>query len=166
MKLYVDGNALLAAMAASKHEAVVRGRPGRSRHNVQLWLQRYAATSDCDVIVVFHHGIDRVVSPAERHGRVKVVNVVEEDEVRQEIAGPANRSAVDERTRVVTDDARLRSALEHGKAVALSAQEFLGKARALLRGSDDEWHGEPDSKFTGVPEEEVETWLKFFETEQ
>jgi hypothetical protein len=79
------------------------------------------------------------------------------------IGGPANRSAAEERTFVVTGDHRLCDALARGRATALSPGQFVARARRSMGRQDEMKPDEPDEKFAGLTGEEVEFWLRYFE---
>ena len=164
MKLYVDGNDLLDGFRGHESEVLVAGDRMKSRLNAARWLARFAEQQDCDVVLVWDENrAGTVLPPTERHGRVRVVNLPEGAEAMHEIAGPANREAETDRVHVVTDDPRLMEALAHGGARAFDPQRFLERARTILRGGDEaEGFDEPDEKFSGLSDEEVEFWKEFF----
>ncbi len=164
MKVYVDGRGLLEAFRGRGADVIVEGDRTKSRLNLVRWLARYAESHDCEVELVFEAELGGgVLPPVEHHGRVRVVNLDPGEEALHEIAGPANRAARKERVFVVTADPRLISALERGRARAFEPERFLSRARTLMRGEeDDEEFEEPDEKFSGLSDEEVGFWLKFF----
>ncbi|MHC5034576.1 MAG: NYN domain-containing protein, partial [Planctomycetota bacterium] len=144
---------------------VWRDRAG-TRDNLARWLGRYCELQDCDVVLVFGgNRADEVLSPSERYGRVKVVNVPYAEETENEIAGPANRSAADGRTLVVTADYRLANALQHGGAKVQTPADFVASARKVLAGSEEAAADEPHEKFAGLSDEDVEFWLQYFSDE-
>ena len=163
MKLYVDGNDLLEALAAQDSDIVVVGDRAKSRLNLARWLWRYAQHQDCDVVLVFEGEPDgRTLAPSERHGRVRVVNLEPGAAAMHEIAGPANRAARDDRVFVVTSDARLAEAMRRGRARVLEPLAFIRRARKLMRGAETDNLDEPDAKFSGLSDEEVEHWMRLF----
>jgi len=103
-----------------------------------------------------------VLSPVENYGKVRILNVPHGADARTEMAGPANRAAEHERTLVVTDDRRLVDALTHGKAKVLSSAQFVARVRKSIRPDDEAAPDEPDEKFTGLTEEEADSWLGEF----
>ena len=109
---------------------------------------------------------DLIHTPTEHVGRLTIRNVGDENEMKAEIAGPANRSAAQEHTIVVSDYRPLVQALDRGDARVYSSEQFLSKVRASLRRSGESLSDEPDAKFMGVSEEEVDGWLSFFDEEQ
>ncbi len=164
MIVFVDGTAVLKCLDRMGSDIVVAGSAERSRRNLALWFSRYAQHQDCDVVVVYDDfQAGEVRAPVEHYGRVKVVNLPYGEEARAEIAGPANRSAVQERTFVVTEDFRLREALKGGAARAFEPGEFISRARTVMRGAEDTAFDEPDEKFNGLSDEEVDYWIGFFD---
>ena len=163
MIVFVDGNAILRCFERMGSEIVVAGSRERSRRNLALWFIRYAEHQDCDVVVVWDDSpMGEVRAPVEHRGRVKVVNLPYGEEARTEIAGPANRSAVKERTFVVTEDFRLREALKGGAARAFEPEQFIRKAKVVMRGAQDAALDEPDEKFSGLSDQEVDYWMGLF----
>ncbi len=164
MKLYVDGNDLLDYFVARGDSAVVGAEGSGSRRKLRRWLARYAELQDCDVVLVWDETpADTVLPPTERFGKVRVVNLPWGEDARSEIAGPANRNANEERTFVVTDDPRLMEALRRGKATVHTPEHFVSRARRVMGKGDERLAEEPDEKFTGLSEDEVDFWLDFFE---
>jgi len=164
MKVFIDGSALLRYLDRKDDPIVVPGDNMKSRAMLARWLARYAEVKDCDVVIVFDDNPPGRMLPHFEHcGRTKVVNMGPDEKARQEIAGPANRSAQTEATQVVTDDAKLRKSLEGGRAEVLDPPRFMAKARALF--GDDE-HGsadEPYAKFAGLSDEEVDFWAQLLD---
>ncbi|MGD2175893.1 MAG: NYN domain-containing protein [Candidatus Brocadiaceae bacterium] len=163
MKVYVDGNDLCAYFVESDDAMVVDDDRLKTRDNLRRWLARYAQLHECDVVLVWDEApADQVLPPTERFGRVKVVNLPFGEEARAEIAGPANRTAVEERTFVVTEDPRLIDALRRGRATVQGPARFVARARKKMGKADEELAREPDEKFTGLSEDDVDFWLDFF----
>lgn len=163
MIIYVDGTDLLGCLTERGDPLVARGSRDRSRQNITRWLVRYCEGRGCRAIFVFDGTEpDEVLSPIEQHGPVKVLSLPHGREAPAEIAGPANRSAQQERTLVVTDDVRLARDLEGGKARVLSCAGFVARVRRDVRAGDESLPGEPDEKFTGLSDEEVDFWLGEF----
>lgn len=166
MIIYVDGSDLLEHFAEREDRLVVEGDRDMSRDNLTRWLGRYCEVRDCQAVLVF--GTEQpgdVRSPTERFARVKVTNVPYGGDVRTEIGGPANQAAKQERTLVVTADNRLADAVQRGRARVLTPAAFVARARKLMRPSDEVVADEPDEKFTGVTDEEVDFWLGLFGNE-
>lgn len=162
MKVYIDGEALLEVLGA---RGVRSSRPGRNtlRQDMLRWLSRYAEIQQCDVTVVFGAGRSgEVRSPVEQHGKVRVVNLQPGAEVLHEIAGPASRAARLGRVWAVASDAGIEKALNRGRARAMQPEEFMLRAQALMRREPGD-DGEPQGKFSGVSEGDVEFWTRFFE---
>jgi len=167
MKVFVDGNALLAYFEEEQDPLLVADKPYESRQNVRRWLARYAELQECDVVLVWEEtDPDQVLPPTESFGRVKAVNLPYGEKAVPEIAGPANRNAVKERTFVVTDDYRLANAVRLGKATLQDPDRFVRGARRRMGKSDEELATEPDQKFTGLSEGEVNFWLDFFDEKE
>jgi predicted RNA-binding protein with PIN domain len=163
MMIYVDGTDLLGYLAERGDALVTKGSRDRSRENLTRWLARYCEGQTCRAVLVFDGAdLGEVLSPVEQHGPVKVLSLPHGGDARAEIAGPANRSAEQERTLVVTDDTRLARDLEHGKARVLTSARFIGRVRREIRAGDQSLPGEPDEKFTGLSDEEVNFWLGEF----
>jgi len=166
MMIYVDGTDLLGYLTEAGDTLVIRGHRDRSRQNLGRWLVRYCERQGCRAVLVFDGTeLGEVLSPVERHGPVKVVSLPYGGDARAEIAGPANRSAEQDRTLVVTDDVRLARDLEHGKARVLTSERFVRRVRREVRAGDESLPGEPDEKFTGLSDEEVDLWLGDFSDE-
>lgn len=163
MLIYVDGTDLLEHLTG-QGDRLVDGRDrARSRDNLGRWLARYCEHQSCRAVLVFDDAAPgEVLSPAERRGAVKVVNLPHGRDARAEIAGPANRAGEEERTLVVTDDRRLSEDLAHGKARVTSCARFVTRVRKSIRAGDETVPDEPDEKFTGLTEEEVDFWLRQF----
>ncbi len=167
MKIFVDGNALLEHFEEQQDPILVADKPELSRQNIRRWLARYALLRDCTVVLVWEtEDPDRVLPPSERFERVRVVNLPYGEEAVPEIAGPANRSAVAERTFVITDDHRLAEAVRRGRAALQEPAQFVRTARRTMGKSDEELAVEPDEKFTGLSEGEVNFWLDFFDQKE
>jgi len=165
--VYVHGPSLVQYLAQKEDPLVSEGDRDRTHDNVILWLGRYCEVSDCRAVVVFDDlPPDDVRTPVERRGRVRVLNLPHGGDAMREIGGPANRSSAEERTLVVTDDHRLRSALERGAATVLSPGQFVTRARQSMRPEDEMKPDEPDEKFAGLTDEEVQFWLRYFENER
>ncbi len=163
MRVYVQGTALLAYMARKQNWSLSED-PAASRTAVRRWLSRYAEAHDCYVVLVWGQNASAEVLPrTEAFGRLKVVNLPFGDDVTAEIAGPANRAALAERVCVVTDDPKLRDALGPGRAAVQTPAGFLQRARAVMGADGEDDALEPDEKFSGPSEDEVDFWLNFFD---
>ena len=145
MIVYVDCPDLLEYMAEKEDPMVVEGDLDRTHTNLALWLARYCEISDCRAVLVFDDfPAGDVRTPSEQHGRVRVLNLPYGEEPLPGLAGPANRSAGEERTLLVTDDHHLREAVERSKATALSSGQFVAKARQSMGRQDEVDPDEPD----------------------
>jgi predicted RNA-binding protein with PIN domain len=163
MKLFVDGNDLIEAFRESRDALWVPGNPETTRANVARWLARYAERYECDVLCLFDEiPVEHVLPPTEHHGRVRVLNLDHGKEARHEIAGPANRAAQTEETLVVSADVRLATALQKGQAKFVSAADFVARTKTQIRGDDKSNYDEPDEKFSGLSDREVDGWMGFF----
>jgi predicted RNA-binding protein with PIN domain len=166
MRIYVDGTDLLAHFEQQGDELLVDSDLDESRRSVKRWLARYADLHDCDITLVWDETpVGHVRDPRETFGRVKVVHLPFGEDAYPEIAGPANRSAAQERTFVVTEDPKLMNALQRGKAAVWSPAHFVARARRTMGKEDEQAAREPDRKFTGLSEDEVDFWVGFFEEE-
>ncbi len=96
---------------------------------------------------------------------MEVIHLPSGEDAYPEIAGSANRSAMRERTFVVTEDPRLMNALQRGRAGVWSPARFVVRARRTMGKDDEQLAREPDRKFTGLSEDEVDFWVQFFEEE-
>jgi hypothetical protein len=74
----------------------------------------------------------------------------------------ANKSAQQEETVVVSDDPRLVRALEHGKAKLERALDFIRTAKSRMRGEEKQSYEEPDEKFSGLTDRDVDGWMSLF----
>lgn len=163
MIVFVDGNDLVEAFREVDPKVIVPGDPERSRENVARWLSRYAEHQDCDVELVFgEFDPGEVLPPVEQHGRVRVRNLEPDEEVRSEMAGPANRAAEGDRVYVVTEDPRLSDAVSAGDARVFSPRKFISRARRVMGAEGKERYEEPDEKYTGLGEDQVDFWMEFF----
>ena len=163
MRVYVDGNQLLDALAGEGSEIVGRGEREESRASLAQWLSLYAQRQGCDVTLVFDRNpVGEALAPFASCGRVRVVNLEAGGECLHEIAGPANRAAEQERVFVVTADWRLAEAVRGGAVRLLDPAGFLARARRMMGRDDDAPRGEPDGKFAGLPERDVDYWMRFF----
>jgi predicted RNA-binding protein with PIN domain len=164
MKVFVDGDDLLEVFREVDPQILVPGDEEKSRTNVARWLARYAEFQDCDVELVYEEiEPGKVLPPVEQHGRVRVRNLQPDEEVLHEIAGAANRAAERERVYVVTEDPRLSDAVSGGAARVYAPRRFIGRARTVMGTESKERYDEPDEKYTGVGEEEVDFWMEFFD---
>lgn len=167
MIVYVDGNDLLDAFRDKGSDVFVSDDRTKSRLNLARWLARYAERQECDVELVFDAtALGEVLPPVTHHGRVRVANLETGAEARHAIAGPANRAAQGGRVYVVTSDPRLAQSLSHGNARVFDAGQFLARVRTVLRGGDEEGLDEPDEKFSGLSEEEVGFWARYFDGDE
>jgi predicted RNA-binding protein with PIN domain len=163
MRVYVDGNDLVEAFAAEEADFVVADEQAASRLHVARWLARWTEHRDCDVVLVWDNNpAGEVLPPTERHGRVLVINLQAGADAMHEIAGPANRAARHERVLVATSDRWLTNALQRGAAKVLKPRDFIALARRAMRGGQEDYLDEPDEKFSGLSQEEVEFWVRFF----
>ena len=166
MKVFIEGKCFVEKMREVAPEVTVPGNRQRTRENVARWLARYAEDQDCDVEIVFESGeTGEVLPPVEHHGRVTVRNLSPGEGARRQIAGPANRAAEQDRVYVVTEDQRLTDALEGGNARVFSADRFIRRARTVMGADEKERYAEPDEKYSGLSEEEVDFWVDFFDDE-
>jgi len=145
----------------------VQGAPEKSRLNLRRWIARYCEARGCRAVVVFDDcGPSEVRPPVEHVGQMKVVNLPYGEDAWMMIAGEANRSALKEHTIVVSSDYRLIRALERGDARVTTPEQFVARVRRGMGRPDRELTDEPDEKFTGLSNEEVNAWLEFFEREK
>ena len=164
MIVYVDGPDLLAHLAERDDPLIAEDDLDRTHQNLALWLARYCELSDCRGVLVFDDlAASDVRTPTERRGPVRVTNLPYGEEALSEIAGPANRSAAEERTVVVTNDYRLRDAVARSGANVLSPGQFVARVRRSMGRRDEMKPDEPDEKFAGLTGEEVEFWVRYFE---
>jgi hypothetical protein len=168
MRLFVNGRDLLQCFAEQRDDAVfVPGRPEQGRTNLRRWVARFCEARGWDGALFFDDtAADEVRPLSERAGRVRVVNMPYAKEAWLEMAGQANRSAMREETLVVTDDIRLIRALERGKAKVVTPAQFVARAREAMGRSDEDLTEEPDEKFSGLSEEEVDVWMDFFRRDE
>lgn len=169
MKLYIDGPALLEYFVENEPDsALVGDDPDQNRDNLRRWVARYCGQAGCEAVVVWDDlEPNEVRPPTQRFGPVRVVNLPFGEDVFHEIAGPANRDAVEEdRVFVVTDDRRLAGALERGDARVQEPEMFVRRVRRATRKSDEAGTDEPDEKYTGLSEDEVDFWMEYFDRGQ
>ena len=166
MKVYVHGNAMMKYLARRDPPMLTGRGDDVDRDILVRWLARYAERRDCDVTLVFDRIPPSQVLPRiQHHGRITIVNVAPGKGARDEIAGPANRDAQNEPTYVVTDDFKLSGSLRKGAAEVWRPHEFFEKASALMAGEEDRTLDEPDGKYSGLSDREVDYWARFFEEE-
>ena len=167
MICYVDGNDLRDALMAAERRRLSRPVAQLSRGEIARWLSRYAERRGCDVVLVFDENpAGSALPPTEHHGRVRVVNLDPGALALHDISGPANRAAQSDRVFVVTDNPKLVEALRTGKARAVGSGGFVEDARRMWGGDEDAADEEPDEKFSGLADEEVEYWLKEFQDDE
>lgn len=168
MKLFVDGPALLEYFVAEEEDSIVASSdPDLSRANLRRWLGRYCEARDATCVLVWDDcEPNQVRPPTQQFGRVKVVNLPYGDDAYMEISGSANRAAQKEHAEAVTDDPRIMDALSRGKATPRMPDEFVRRARRSMRPQDEELADEPDEKFGGLSEDEVEFWVQYFDEEE
>jgi len=94
---------------------------------------------------------------------VCVLNLDRGKEARHEIAGPANRAAQAGETLVVSADPKLATALQKGRAKFMTAADFVARTKLQIRGDEKSNYDEPDEKFSGLSEREVDGWVGFFQ---
>lgn len=163
MKVYVDGNSLMDYLAARGDPMAAGGGSERDRQELARWFARYAEHQECQVILVFDENLfGKTLPKFEHYTRTKVINTPPGETARGEIASPANLDSESERVYVVTDDAKLYSAVQNSEVRAYSPAKFMSKARTLMRGKDDLKTEEPDEKYTGVSDDEVDFWLEMY----
>ena len=168
MKIYIDGTDLLDYFAEQADGSLLAGGdPEENRANLRRWIARYCESCDCDGVLFFDDCGPTEVRPlSERVGRIKVVNMAYGKDAWTEIARQANRAAMEDQTLVVTADQRLARMLERGRAKVVTPQHFVTRARHGMGRSDGELAEEPDEKFSGLSEEEVDLWLDFFKRDE
>ncbi len=167
MKLYVDGPALLEYFVENESDSIVITHDAeKNRANLRRWIGRYCMARDCEAVVVFDDLRPREVKPPyQSFGQVKVRNLPFGHDAVTEIAGPANREARERTVVIVTDEPALLEAARRGRARAETPQQFVRRVRRSIRPEDEELADEPDAKFSGIGEEEVEFWMDFFNEE-
>ena len=164
MIVYVDGADLLEHLTEQGDPLVAEDDLDLTHENLTMWLGRYCEMSDCRGVLVFDDmPAGEVRTPGEHHGRVRVANLPYGEEAIGEIGGAANRSAAEEKTVVVTNDHRLRDAVAHSGATVLSPGQFVARARQSMGRRNEMTPDEPDEKFSGLSDEEVEFWSRYFE---
>jgi hypothetical protein len=167
MKIYIDGPSLEEYFLVEEVDSVViAGDRERTRDNIRRWVARYCESRDCDGVMVYDDlEPNEVRPPVQNFGRLKVVNLPYGEEAFDEIAGKANRDAVDDKVFVVTDDRRLAGAVQRGRARLQTPEQFVRRVRKRIRADEQSMAQEPDEKFTGLSETEVDYWMEYFEEE-
>ena len=166
MIYFVDGNDLREALMSAERRRLSRPVAPLTRGEIARWLSRYAERRGCEVVLVFDENpVGSALPPTERHGRVRVVNLDPGARALHEISGPANRAAESDRVFVVTDDPKLADALRAGKARVIGSAEFAENARRMWGAGEDTADEEPDEKYSGLADEEVDYWLREFQGE-
>lgn len=164
MKVFVDGDDFAEVLEERQPQLAVIGAPQKTRENVARWLARYAEYQDCDVELVYENQpSDEVLPPVEKHGRVRMKNLTAGEECLHEIAGSANRAAENDRVYVVTEDPRLAEAVDAGNARVYSPEKFASRAERVMGEEQKERFAEPDEKYSGVSDEQVDFWVEFFD---
>jgi hypothetical protein len=166
MKIYIDAKALVEYFAQDDARTVVISDDRQRNHDsLRRWLGRYCERMDADAVIVFDDAAPgELPTPRQRAGHVVAINLPYGEQARNEIAGPANRDALEDRTFVVTDDYRLAQSLERGKATVLAPTVFVSRVRRSM-GADSHAAEEPDEKFTGLSNEEVNFWMDYFKND-
>jgi predicted RNA-binding protein with PIN domain len=166
MIIYIDGPDLVDCFRELEDPLIVEGERNRTRENLTNWVARYCELRECRALLVFDdNDPGEKLSPFEHHGPVKVVNLPYGEEAIDEIAGPANRAAVEERTLVVTADWHILQAVERGKAAGLGPATFVQRVRSAIRKQDEAVPDEPDEKFSGLSDQEIDFWTEYFKDE-
>jgi YacP-like NYN domain-containing protein len=166
MKYFVAGNDVLAHMDEVADTSCSGADRDARRHALALWLARFCDSRDCDAVLVFD-GTEagEMPPPTTRTGRVTTLVTPYGIPARSLIAGPANQAAADERVYIVSADRRTADAVARS-TVRLSAPDTFLTATRRRMGRDAEAPAvEPDEKFSGLAEDEVEFWLDFFDEE-
>jgi hypothetical protein len=168
MILYVNGRDLLDCFAGQQDASVfAAGSPEQSRTNLRRWVARFCEARGWDGVLFFDDCAAGEMRPlSQRAGRIRVVNMPYGKEAWLEMAGQANRCAMKEDTLVVTADGRLMRALGRGRAKVMGPEQFVAQARRAMGRSDKDVADEPDEKFSGLSEEEVDVWLDFFKRKE
>jgi predicted RNA-binding protein with PIN domain len=168
MKIYVDGNTLLGYLDEAGDSIVVPNSRDKTRQNLARWLARFCRNREADAVLVFDgQGPNEKVPRRREVGRVIVLTPPYEVEAREEIAPPANREArTGERVVVVTDDWRLAQAFSRSKVQVQSCEDFVKRVRHFLGKDTRSLSTEPDAKFSGVVDEEVDYWMDYFEFDE
>lgn len=164
MIIFIDGPDLLERFRELDDPIAVPGERERSRQNLTNWVARYCEIRECKALLVFDDNEPgEMLSPVEHHGPVKVVQLPYGEDALDEIGGPANRAALEDRVFVVTADWRLLNAVQRGKATAQEPAVFIDRVRSAIRKEDEAVPDEPDEKFSGLSDPEVDFWLEYFE---
>jgi predicted RNA-binding protein with PIN domain len=167
MKVYVDGNDLVEYFRENEPDTpqAIADREA-AQDNVANWLARYARARDCDVVLVFDETrADDYLPYRDQVGGVTLLRAAYGVGAVREIAGPANQQAAEQDVTVVTDDIRLKQAVAHGGASAQGCASFVAQVRRLMGKDAEQAVVEPDEKFSGLSESEVDQWIRFFEEE-
>lgn len=163
MKIFIDGMSFMRGAREVAPELVDADAPEETRSNVARWCARYAEMQDCDVKLVFAANVsDEILPPVEEYGRVTVRNLTENERMSREICGPANRESSSNQVFVVTDEPRFERAVRGGEARLLTPQEFIERARRIMGKEQKARYEEPDEKYSGVSDEEVDFWMDYF----
>ena len=164
MRIYMDGTDMLEHLTAAGDPIAAGHDRDAGCLRLARWLGRYCEHRDCDAVLVFD-GVapGERLTPRQRVGRVTVINTPCGIEARAEIAGPANRSAGREPTLVVTGDYGIVGAMGRSDARVRGPKDFMTEARRHMGRQDDAAADEPDAKFVGLSDGDVEYWLHYFE---
>ncbi len=166
MKLYVDGNDLLDYFTEQQDALFNLEDEATRRENLARWLARYCELSEAQGVLIFDdNAADAVLEPVQHVGDVTVKNLPYGADIVLETAGPANRDAIDDRVFVVTADHHLARAAERGRARVQAPEQFVARARRMMHKEEESSAREPDEKFTGLTDGEVEFWVDYFRDE-
>ncbi len=163
MKVFIDGESFVRGSRELAPDLVREGAPEATRENVAKWLARYAEIQDCDVKLVFAETrSEDVLPPTEEYGRVTVRNLLQGEKVTREICKPANQAANSDRVFVVADEPTVTEPVKSTDVRVYSPTEFIRRARKIMGKEQTSRYEEPDEKYSGVAEEEVDFWMDYF----
>ena len=157
----VDGYNLLFARVEGHIDA---GDAEQARNELVRLLNRYAASTQTGVIVVYDSSAGVGEPAQQRHGLVTIIYAKEEGRADAQIARIVRTFRNPAELRVVTSDQGLARTCKQARAEVVGSRDFLdllGEALAI-RGRAEEPRDEPDQKYRPPSSEEVQFWLKEF----
>ncbi len=162
MRVIIDGYNL----AHATDWLDLKGRPAPKGMRVMLMrlLVDYAERSDDRITVVFD-GLPadgRQVAELGARAGIEVVFSGTESDADTQIAKMLEFSTGARDALVVSSDREVRAAAARFHAKSCSSDEFMNHVRQALAEPAPKAEAEPDIKYTGVPDSDINVWMRIF----